>query len=103
MVVGAGSVVEDVHAVVALPVPAQARLNSGRSSDGQLGQIVVHPTRAGRDVELVYVAVETDEVDVLAVVASPIAGEAAACFRLDRGHVIAFHRWSDVIVFIAPP
>ena len=45
------------------------------------------------------IAVDADEVDVLAVVAAPITSEAGACFRLDRSHSIAFHR----VVRLASP
>ena len=39
----------------------------------ELGQVVVHPSAAGCDVKLVQVAVDADEVDVLAAVVAPVA------------------------------
>ena len=92
VVVCAGAEIEDMHTVVVAPISAQSRLEGGRFGGRQFGQVIVHPTGAGDDVELVHMAVDADEVDVLAVVAAPITGEAGACFRLDRSHSIAFHR-----------
>src|ERR1700733_4759887 len=74
VVVGADEV--DVLAVIAERVAVQGGGGDGWHGAGQGGQVVVDPARAGVG-QLVDVAVDADEDDVLAVVAEPEAVEGA--------------------------
>ena len=72
--------VDEIHvlAVVASPITVQCAAGCSRNAMAQNREVVVDPIGSGVDVHLVDVAVGVDEIDVLAVVASPITVERAA-------------------------
>src|ERR1700692_2766577 len=80
MAVGGDEV--DVLTVVAAPIAVKLAACGGQSSVGEDGQVVIHPARAGMNVQFVHLAIALDEVDVLAAVAAPISVKpAAGCSR----------------------
>src|ERR1700731_4363929 len=70
---GFGADVVDVLTVIAGPVAVQGGVGGWWDGVGEWGEVIVDPVGAAGDVELVDVVVGADVVDVLTVIAEPVA------------------------------